>query len=34
MLLKRAYDIRSGYVHRLEGVPKLLKGPFSYAETF
>ncbi len=33
MLLKRAYDIRSGYVHRLEGVPKLLTGPFSYAET-
>jgi hypothetical protein len=33
-LLRRAYDIRSGYVHRLEGVPKLLSLPFSHAETF
>jgi hypothetical protein len=34
MLLRRAYDIRSGYVHRLRGVPKLLSMPFSHAETF
>jgi hypothetical protein len=33
-LLKRAYDIRSGYVHRLEAVPKLLSIPFDHAETF
>jgi hypothetical protein len=33
-LLKRAYDIRSGYVHRLEAVPKLLSMPFDHAETF
>lgn len=34
MLLRRAYDIRSGYVHRLEGVPKLLSLPFGHADTF
>jgi len=33
-LLKRAYDIRSGYVHRLEGVPKLLASPYDNGETF
>jgi hypothetical protein len=33
-LLKRAYDIRSGYVHRLEAVPKLLSIPFDHGETF
>jgi hypothetical protein len=33
-LLRRAYDIRSGYVHRLEGVPKLLSLPFGHADTF
>ena len=31
-LLKRAYDIRSGYVHRLKDVPKLLSPPFNHAE--
>lgn len=34
MLLKRAYDIRSGYVHRLKDLPKLLARPFQHAETF
>jgi hypothetical protein len=33
-LLRRAYDIRSGYVHRLQGLPKLLMGPFSHVETW
>jgi hypothetical protein len=33
-LLRRAYDIRSGYVHRLEGVHKLLVMPFTHTETF
>jgi len=32
-LLSRAYDIRSGYVHRLEAVHKLLVMPFTHAET-
>jgi hypothetical protein len=34
VLLKQAYDIRSGYVHRLQGVPKLLSIPFDHGETF
>jgi hypothetical protein len=34
MLLKRAYDIRSGYVHRLQPIPKLIAGGFGHAETF
>ena len=33
-LLKRAYDIRSGYVHRLQGVPRLLSTPYDNGETF
>jgi hypothetical protein len=33
-LLKRAYEIRSGYVHRLNGVPKMLAAPFNHAEVF
>jgi hypothetical protein len=33
-LLRRAYDIRSGYVHRLADVPKLLSPPFNHAEVF
>lgn len=34
VLLKRAYEIRSSYVHRLENVPQLLTMPFNHAETF
>jgi hypothetical protein len=34
LLLRRAYDMRSGYVHRLQGLPKLLMGPFSHVETW
>lgn len=34
ILLKRAYDIRSGYVHRLQGVPRLLSTPYDNGETF
>lgn len=34
MLLRRAYEIRSGYVHRLNGVPRMLSAPFNHAEVF
>lgn len=33
-VLKRAYEIRSGYVHRLKSLPKLLAEPFHHSETF
>ncbi len=32
-LLARAYNIRSGYVHRLESLPNLLLPPFDFGET-
>ena len=33
VLLKRSYDLRSAYVHRLEGLPKILVPPFDLGET-
>jgi hypothetical protein len=32
-MLKRAYEIRSGYVHRLQDLPKVLARPIGYVET-